>query len=80
VFLGVAVGLFGILPTVIQATSAIWAQITGSGILVLTLLLHLHLLCWFNWNRWPRMRRAGLTTAGILALGIGVVLVVGNAT
>jgi hypothetical protein len=78
VFLGVAASLFGILPTVIQATEAIWAQIAGAGLLVLTVILRL--LCWFKWNRWPRMRKVGLAIAGVLALGIGVVLIVGNAT
>jgi hypothetical protein len=76
VFLGVAASLFAILPTVIQATEAIWAQITGAGLLVLTVLLLLS--CWFRWNRWPRMRKVGLAIAGVLALGIGVVLIIGN--
>jgi hypothetical protein len=78
VFIGAAISLFGILPAVIQATHAIWAQVTGASLVVLTVLLLV--LCWFKWNLWPRRRNAGLAIAGILALGICVVLILGNSS
>ncbi|WP_132154863.1 hypothetical protein [Kribbella antiqua] len=78
VFGGAAISLFGILPAVIQATKAIWAQVTGASLVVLTVLLLI--LCWFKWNRSPRMRKAGLVIAGILALGICAVLILGNSS
>jgi hypothetical protein len=46
---------------------------------LVVLTLALLLLCWFNWYRRPRLRKAGLAIAGIYALGIGVVLIAGNA-
>lgn len=76
VFLGAAMSLFGILPAVIQATDAVWAQVTGASLVVFTVLVLV--LCWFKWNQWPRTRKAGLVVAGILALGIGAVLILGN--
>jgi hypothetical protein len=76
VFLGAAIGIFGIGPTVIQATEALWAQITGASLVVVTVLLLV--LCWFKWNQWPVRRKAGLVVAAILALGIDAVLILGN--
>jgi hypothetical protein len=76
VFLGAAIGVFGIGPTVIQATEAIWAQITGASLVVVTMLLLV--LCWFKWNQWPGRRKAGLVAAAVLALGIDAVLILGN--
>lgn len=78
VFLGAAVGLFAVVPTVIQATHEIWAQITAASLAVFTVLLLL--LCGLKWNRWQRFRKAGLAIAAILALGIGAVLILGNAS
>jgi hypothetical protein len=78
VFLGAAVGLFAVVPTVIQATHEIWAQITATSRAMFTVLLLL--LCGLKWNRWPRFRKAGLVIAAILALGIGAVLIFGNAS
>jgi hypothetical protein len=75
-FLLAAIGVFGIVPTVIQATHAVWAQITGASLVVLTLLLLV--LCYFKWNGWPQVRKAGLVIAALLALGIGAVLILGN--
>ncbi|HET6293190.1 MAG TPA: hypothetical protein VFG33_07445, partial [Kribbella sp.] len=70
------VGAFGIVPAVIQATKATWAQITSASLVVLTVALLV--LCWFQWNRRPRARKAGLVIAAVFALGIGAVLILGN--
>ncbi|WP_020385191.1 hypothetical protein [Kribbella catacumbae] len=78
VFVVAAIGLFGVVPAVIQATHQIWAQITATGMAVCTALLLA--LCGLKWNRWPRFRTAGLVTAAVLALGIAAVLIVGNAS
>ncbi|MFI5709792.1 hypothetical protein [Kribbella sp. NPDC051620] len=76
VFIGAAVGIFGSVSGVIQATAAIWAQVTGASLVVIT--IGVLVLCWVKWNRWPWIRKAGLVTAIMLALGIGAVLILGN--